>query len=319
MKRIYLVFIVAIVTCLLVACGPAASSKPAPIKVGYTLWSGYYPMLIAVEKGFFEKHGVAIEPKFYETNASQSADYAAGNLDGGAFVLGDVILINQTRPSKLILVTDFSNGADQVVATADIAGVADLKGKRIGVKFGTFGELLVRKMLEKNGMSINNITLVDVSPEELHHSLGSGIDAGHTFVPFTSQSLANGGHIIFDSADTPGLIPDVMAFNAKVVEKHPEALKAFVAAWFEAQTWWKENPAEATALLAKATGLKPEEISADGIKILDAAGNRAAFKPGTNFDSLHFTAEEYIKFLSVVGALSSIPNVDTLLDASFLQ
>ena len=304
---------------VLSACGPAAAPERTALKVGYVLWPGFYPLLIAKEKGFFEKHGVTVEPKFYGTTTEEYADYAAQNLDGMGLVIGDLLPLSTGDSSRIIMVTDFSNGADQVVASKDIASIADLRGKRIGVKLGSFGELLVRKMLEENGMGVGDITFVDVAPELLPASFGSQVDAGHTYDPFTSQSLAKGGHVIYDSSDVPGLIPDVIAFSTKTVETRPAELQAFVDAWFEAQIWWKENPAEAAELLAKATGLKPEEISSVGVQLQDLAGNQAAFTPGTDTGSLYFTAQEYIKFLSVVGLLSTAPNVETLLDPTFIK
>lgn len=319
--KTYRIFVALIVlTLILTACGSAAPAQERPpLKVGYVLWPGFYPLLIAQEKGFFEKHGVKVEPKVYATIGEEYTAYASGGLDGMGLVIGDLLPLLQGDSSRVILVTDFSDGADQVVAAADIVSAANLRGKRIGVKLGSFGELLIRKMLEEANIGIAEVTLVDVSPELLPAALGSTVDAGHTYEPFTSQSLAKGGHMVFDSSKVPGLIPDVMAFQTSVVKERPEDLKAFVAAWFEAIAWWQANPAEAATLLAKATGLKPEEISAAGVRLQDAAGNQVAFTVGNDINSLYFTTQEYIKFLGAAGLLSTAPNLDTLLDASFIE
>src|SRR4051812_36031413 len=108
MKNSCFGIILIIAALLLTACGSVSAPTPKrdPLTVGYTLWPGSFPMLIAKEKGFFEKHGVTVLPKLYDTNAALSPDYAAGNLDGAALVLGDVILLDQSRPSQVILVTD---------------------------------------------------------------------------------------------------------------------------------------------------------------------------------------------------------------------
>ncbi len=298
---------------------PVTQTENRPLKVGYVLWPGYYPMLIAEEKGLFEAHGVTVETVPYPTIGEEYVAFASGVLDGQASVVGDVLALIQGNNVRIVLVTDFSNGADQVVATADIATPTDLIGKRIGVRLGTFGDLMVRKMLAANDIALGEVTLIDTFPELLQDSIGEQVDAGHTYEPFTSQSLDKGAHVIFDSSQVPGLVADVISFQASVVEDRPEDVQAFVDAWFEALAWWQANPEEAANLLARVTELQPEEISTEGVKLLDLAGNLAAFTRGSDTSSIFFTTQEYINFLGTVGLLSIAPDLDTLLDPSFLK
>jgi NitT/TauT family transport system substrate-binding protein len=314
-------FILALIAILLSACvgaQPVATVKQ-PLRVAWSLWPGYYPMAIAVEKGFFTKHGVQVEPVFYEVTSNQNPDLAAGMLDGAGIVLGDVLLDSLSSTNKVVLVLDSSTGGDSIVASADIKSPQDLRGKRIGVKLSTFGELLVRDMLEKNDISLNDVTLVDISPEALPAALPRLVDAGHTFDPFTTRATSSGNNIIYSSADAPGLIVDVMAFNRKVIKERPEDVKAFVAAWLEAIQYWKDNPADGNAIIAKATGQKAEAISTEGITLFDQAANFKAFTKGTDNSSLYFTAEEELKFFIEISLVTYPVKVDDFLDPSFLK
>ena len=51
----------------------------------------------------------------------------------------------------IILITDYSNGNDMIVARPGIRSVADLKGKKIGVEIGLVDHLLLLDGLKKTG------------------------------------------------------------------------------------------------------------------------------------------------------------------------
>lgn len=322
MKPFRLILFILVGTVLLSACATTPQDAASePLRVGYVLWPGYYPMLIAEERGIFEEYGVSVETIAYPTIGEEYAAYSSGNLDGMALVIGDILPQVKRDNSRVVLVTDFSNGSDQIVATADITTPADLRGKRIGVRFGSFGELMVRHMLEENNIRIDEVTLVNVFPELLQESIGTQVDAGHTYEPFTGQSLDQGAHIIYDSADVPGLVTDVIAFQTHVVEQRSADVQAFVSAWFEALAWWQANPEEGNALLSKLIGVPADEIAASlaGVNPLNLEDNQKAFTQGTDNLSLHFTTQEYIDFLGTSGVLSVAPDLDVLLTASFLK
>jgi NitT/TauT family transport system substrate-binding protein len=314
--------ILMIVAVLLGACTGTKADATAnpPLRVAWNLWYGYYPLVIASEKGLFEKHGVQVEPVFYDTYSNQAPDLASGMVDGAMTVLSDTLFDSLSSDVQIVLATDSSTGADQVVASADIVNLNDLRGKRIGVEASNVGGvLLVRKMLEVNGLSPSDVTFVEVSPEQVPGAIPSLIDAGYTFEPYTSQSRAKGDTVVFSSADTPGVIVDVLAFRKNITQNRPEDVKAFIAAWFEALQYWQENPDEGNALIAKVTGLKPEEIFTEGINLLDQNANLKAFTVGTDYSSLYFAAQQELQFVVETGDITNPVDVKDLLNPSFLK
>ena len=123
-------------TLILSACSSAGStpaSTNAPLKVAWTLWPGWYPIIIAQEKGFFAKHGVSVEPVRYDNYASVYPDMASQKIDGAASGLYDLLVPASQTPLKVVMVTDNSDGAEGLIATANIQTPADLAGKSIGV------------------------------------------------------------------------------------------------------------------------------------------------------------------------------------------
>jgi NitT/TauT family transport system substrate-binding protein len=303
------------VTLVLSACSAnTPSAKNPTLKVAWVLWPSEYPLVIAQDKGFFEKHGVSVELAYYDVISNELADIQSGKVDGGFNVPGDLLQMWSKSPDtfKGVLVVDSSNGADVIVATQDIQTPADLRGKRVGVLPGTFGELFVDRMLKANGLRTSDVTLINIDPSNVPDSLSVQIDAGHSWEPYTSKALTAGNHIIFSSSETPGLISDVLVFKTAIINERSEDIRAFIAAYYEALDFWKTNPQEAVAIIAKHTGLKPEEISTEGIKILTLKDNEVAFSNANDTTSIYFTTQLFRDFMINAGILSKSPDVQKL-------
>jgi NitT/TauT family transport system substrate-binding protein len=321
MKKFNSVSIILIAVFLLAACGaqaPAVSANP-PLRVGWTLWPGWYPIVIAQEKGFFAKHGVTVEPVFYSNYEAVYPDLVSGKLDGAVSGFYDLLVPASQAPLKVVMVTDNSNGAEGLIAVNDITKPTDLANKRIGVSFGSIGEFFTFNLLRNNGLTKADVTFSNVDAETVPSQVPSQLDAGYTWEPHLSQAAANNAHILASTADTPGLVPDVVVFQAQIAQKRPEDVRGFVAAWFEAITWWQANQAEGNSIIAKATNQKPEDISTTGVKLFDQAGNVSAFQPGSDTTSLFYTGKLQTDYLTSISAFNSALDLNTLLDPSFLK
>ena len=308
----------------LAACGgrggPAAQPRP-PLRFGFDLWPGYYPALIADGKGFFSAAGVAVEPIHPEQTDTMMADFTAGKYDAIGIALGDLVSLTQSDADfSIVLVSDESAGGDAVVALRGIPAVADLRGKRIGVNKGGFAELFVTTMLAEQGLTPADVTLVDMDAAELPARLAAGeVQAGHTWEPYLTQIVDQGGTVLFSSAQTPGLIPDVIAFRGQVIRERPDDVRAFVKAWGQAVDFWLDQREEGTAIAAAALKIPPESISLKGIRLLTLADNQALFQPGQTTASLEHTTRLYVDFYTSNGTIRRPPDLARLLNRSFLN
>ena len=308
-----------LVTLALSACGPTAAERP-PLKIAFTIWPGNYPIAIAQQQGFFAKRGLEVEINNYSADYPQAlTDYAAGKTDAVGASMNDLLILLQNRDSKVVMVQDSSEGVDQLIATDEIQSVADLEGKRIAVDFGTYGEFWVRQILQANGLNETDVQFKGVPVADVSAMFPEQIDVAHTYEPYTSEALQDGGHVLMTSADTtPLLIPSVIAFSAEFVQDRPEDVRAFVAAMFEATDWLYAHESEVPAVVAQAVNLKPEDIFMGGDRVLTLADNKVLMVPGDDFNSIYYTASEYIKFLVGINRLTTAPEVEKMIDPSFL-
>jgi NitT/TauT family transport system substrate-binding protein len=294
-------------------------STPFTLRVGVDNWPGYYPLAIAEAKGYFAQEQLRIEL----TRAAGTLYMAAFNnqqLDVIFAPLGNaVVLAGQRNASQVVAMVDESQGADAIVADADIRQVADLRGKRLGVKVAQFGELFVRQMLETHGVSSQDVHLIDLDGSDIPNSFSRNIiQAGHTWEPFVTTIKATGRHVLFSTRETPGLISDVIVMQDGLLKDHPNVAQAFLRAWFQAAAYWLDHPAEGNAIIAKAYDLQAKDLSLDGIKLSTVADNQRAFAPGDTTQSLAYTIQLYSEFFRQNGTLSMPVESAQLLNAFHL-
>ncbi len=308
-----------IIAITLISCGASPAVARPPLKFGWIVWPGWYPLIIARDTGIFTKHGLAIEPVFYDSYAAIPADLAAGKLDGTLTGLYDILQLPKLSELRVVLVTDNSDGAEGLVADINVPTIADLRGKRVGVMQGSIGEFFLRSMLAHHQIDVKAVTIVPVEPEQIVAQLGNTVDAGYTWQPFVGQALAQQRHMLASTADLPGLVPDVAVFSSAAIATRRADVQAFVNSWFEALDYWQAHPAEANALIAQATKQPVAEVSSAGAKLFSRADNQRAFQPGSDTTSLQFAGQRQVDFLVTTGSMRLAPDLAQLLDSSFIK
>ena len=274
--------------------GMSAQALAEPLKIGYSDWPGWVAWEVAIEKQWFKEAGVNVQFEWFDYVASMDA-FAAGQLDAVAMTNGDALVTGATGAKNvMILINDYSNGNDMVVAGPGIESVADLKGKTIGVEIGFVGHLLLLNALEDNGMTEADVELVNVPTNETPQVLASGdVDAIVAWQPNSGMALqmVPGAKAVYTSADEPGLIYDVLAVS-------PSSLAANRDEWTKvAKVWYRvvdyiQDPAthdDAVRIMASRVGLAPAEYEAfiAGTKILSLEEAQGFFDKTDGFDSLY--------------------------------
>jgi NitT/TauT family transport system substrate-binding protein len=300
------------------AANQTANIQKEPLRIEYTNWWGDYTLLVAQEKGLFEKYGISVEPVLYETYSDSYSDLAAGLLDGGLFVLGDAININDKSPLKVIAVYD-DGGVDYLIGSSNIKTIADLKGKKIGVDISSAGELVVQQALKQGGLKVEEVILVDMAVEELSNHLGSTVDAGYSWDPYASEALANGANILYKGGGTNTIGPDVIVFNANTLEKRSEDIRSFLKAWFEAVDYRNANPQDANQIISAMTGLSMDQLTVDA-QIYTLEENMVLLSDQSPQNMINLTSafNANAEFLLDLGVLSKQPDKNQFIDSSFL-
>ncbi len=328
-----LVICVAVVAgCCAAVCekksGETASAKveeKKPIKIGISIWQGYAHAFIAQEKGFFQKNNVSVELVFKKGVAESIELYKSGEVDGVFNVFADMILINSKGiPTKVVYVPSYSESGDVIIGKSEFNSLADLKGKTVSFQgVNTFSNLFVLKALEKAEIKESDVQLQDVPGMEVLNAMEAGkIDAGHTWEPVTSQALNKGYKILCKASDTPGVITDVLAFNAKIIEERPDDIQHIVKSLLEAKDFINSNRDEAIDIMAKAEGVDRGEVQRgidSEVHMLDLNENTEAMKKSENIASLYASLKVITDFYVKRGLISEAQVTEGIIEPKFIE
>ena len=303
-----------------------ATHAAEPLKIGYSDWPGWAAWEIAIEKQWFKEAGIDVEFEWFDYVASMDA-FAAGKLDGVGMTNGDALVTGATgAKSVMILMNDYSNGNDMVIAGPGIASVAELKGKKIGVEVGFVSHLLLLNALEKNGMSESDVELVNVPTNETPQVLASGdVDAIVAWQPSSGQalSLVPGSKAIYTSADEPGLIYDLLAVSPESLAARRDDWKKVIDVWYRAVAYLKDPKTtdDAVKIMASRVGLDAAEYKPflKGTYILTRDEANKFMVKGDGFKSIYGSTKISDDF-NVANKVYAEPQVvDDYIDGSLMK
>lgn len=241
-----------------------STARAEPLKIAYSDWPGWIAWEIGIQKGWFKEAGVEVEFLWLDYVESMDA-YVAGKADAVCMTNGDALVTGATgKPSVGIIINDYSNGNDMIVAAPGIETMKDLKGKKVGVEEGFVCHLLLLKGLETNGMSAEDVTVVNTPTNETPQVLAAkAVDAIGAWQPNSGQALkaVPGSKPVFTSADSPGIIYDLLYVSTESLETRRADWAKVVSVWYQIADFLRDedNLDEALTILANRVNLKPEE------------------------------------------------------------
>jgi NitT/TauT family transport system substrate-binding protein len=311
---------------LLLALVCPAAAMSAPLKIAYSDWPGWVAWEVAVEKKMFAKKGVEAEFFWFDYVASMDA-FAAGQVDAVAMTNGDTLVTGATGAAAvMILLNDYSNGNDMVVARPGITELKQLKGKKIGVEVGFVSHLLLLDGLTKAGLKESDVTLVNMPTNEAAQVLASGdVDAVVAWQPNSGQALAQlpGSKAIYTSADSPGLIYDTLAVRPDSLSSRRADWTKVVEVWYEAVAFIQDpkTHAEAVKIMSARAGVDPAKYEKlmEGTKILTLDEALAFAGKGAGFDSIYGSTKASDDFQVSNKVYEKAQKIDRYIDMSIMQ
>ena len=242
-----------------------------PLRVGTNIWPGYEPLYLAAELGYYKDTPIRLIQ--YPSSTEVMRAFQSGLLEVAALTVDEVLMVKDRGfDPQIVVVTDFSNGADVILGRSGTRTLHDLKGKKIGVESTALGAFFLTRALEKEGIPIDTITPVPLELSDHEEAFMKGkVDGLVTFPPVSSNLKDKGAVLLFDSSRIPGEIVDVLVVRKSEMEKHAECLEALRNGWFRAVEYLKSNPDDAAKKAAPREKFTPQQFldSLKGIHIPD--------------------------------------------------
>lgn len=200
------------------------------------------PMMVAQREGLFAKYGVQVEFIPVVSAAERDQVIMAGQADGMINDLISTLLYN--KESNQVQVVRFARVATPnsaqyhvvVSATSGINAVNQLSGVPIGISQGTIIEYITDRLLEREGLSAQEIQKIAVPkiPDRLALLSSGELKAATLPDPFSYLAVQQGGRFLLQDSKYPEYGHSTYAFRKAVIDQKPQAIRAFLAAIEEA-------------------------------------------------------------------------------------
>jgi NitT/TauT family transport system substrate-binding protein len=306
------------------AMAQGAAKFTGTIRVAAPTWTGYGILYIADRKGFWKQQGLTVDFTIVEDVFQRFNAVTGGQLDATT-VSADALAqaVAQGVPVVDVLPTDTSAGADGILAKKEIGSVKGLKGKTVAVPQGTASEWFLVAVLAKNGMSLSDVNVRNMTAGDAGAAFVAGhLDAAVTWEPWLSRAKQTAfGHVLASSAAYPDVIVDTLAFSRSFVQKYPDTVKDFLRGYYAALQWFNENKDEGYRVMAEATKSKPEGIKGDlaTIKLYSLADAKKLMGTSAQPGPIYGLVKQAAEFWKSRGQLKGDVDPAKAVDPSFVN
>ena len=311
--------LIALTLCAL-ASTPALAQE-TKVAIGMSGWTGFAPLTLAKEAGLFKKQGLDVSIKKIPQKDRHLA-IASGDIQCAATTVETWVAWNAAGVTTTqIFQLDKSYGADGMVTKPGIAKITDLKGKTVAASApGTSPYFALAWMLKKNGMTLKDVTIVNLEPQAAANAIisgAAGVDAAMTYEPYLSAVRAKpeAGKIIATTLDYP-MVMDTFGCTPKFLAENPKAAQALANAYFDALDMIKTDAKKSFEIMGadvKQTG-EAFEKSAGFLRWQDKTANQKFFAG----EHAQFS-KEAADLLLEAGVIKAIPDLTKLADTRFIK
>jgi len=257
MKKLLITII--LITILIAGCTGLQPTSDRVIKFAYLPIVDSLPLFVAQSEGLFEKNRVKVELVPVQSAPERDQLFQTGQVDGVINEILNVMQFNKEGVKVQILrhalMADANVGHFFVIASADsgIKTTADLKNVEIGISQGTIIEYTTTRLLEKEGLTADEIKYVAIPklPDRLNLVLSGEVKVVVLPDPLASMAFAQGAVNVIDDTKAPAKGASVISLTKELIDSDPTAVLRFLNAYNEAVELINADPAKYKSLLAE--------------------------------------------------------------------
>jgi putative hydroxymethylpyrimidine transport system substrate-binding protein len=250
----------------LALASPVQAQDKLTVLLDWFVNPDHAPLVIAREQGFFAEHGLEVELIAPADPNDPPKLVAAGQADIAVSYQPQLHLqVAEGLPLRRIG-TAVATPLNSLVVLADgpIEGIADLEGRKVGFSVGGFEDALLGAMLEKHGLTLGDIELVNVnfslSPALVAGQVDAVIGAFRNFELNQMELIERPGRAFYPEEEgVPAY--DELIYVAHVDKLGDPRLQRFMEAVEAATHWIVNHPNEAWEVFAATDPLLDDELN----------------------------------------------------------
>lgn len=230
-----------------------ASAQMATIRQGYqtNIWG--MPTYYLLKSGALEKRGVKFQEFAVPSGNLTMQQMVGRQVDLGTYA-GQSFLIGHDKGGLVAIAQiEYVGKTAQIVTRKDlnITSVAGLKGKKVANQVGSsVGNVFVDTIGPKYGLHKGDFQEIRMNVNDMVSAMAAKtVDAMVNVEPYNAIAVADGiGVSILDFSDFDRM-PVLMAATPDFVDKHPETVVAYLKAWQQVGTDFKNDPGKAADVI----------------------------------------------------------------------
>jgi NitT/TauT family transport system substrate-binding protein len=294
------------------------------VTIGYSASPGWLPLAVSQKEGFFKKHGLDVNLRYFRDYVSSLDAMSAGSLDANAQTLIDTMAaVSGGAKQTVIVVSDNSAGNDAIVCDDAVTSVTDMQDRTVAAEQGLVDHFLLLQGLASAGLTEDDINFRAVLTADAAASFADGqFDCVAVPAPFTREALKRpGSHVVFNSRDFPGTIPDHIVVSQTTAAQRPQVAQAIVNTWYDTLSYLRAHPDRSLRIMARTAKISVRNYRdlARGTKIFSIDDALKAFQPGDTVTSLQYTAGLINPFMVKSGFTKNAVSLDGLFAPQFTQ
>lgn len=234
--------------------------KLKTLAVGYQKSS--LNLLVARQQQLFEQQfpGVQVAWKEFPAGPQMLEALAVGAIDFGAVGNTPPVFAQAAgKDLKYIGYEVVPQNAQALLIPADssIRTLADLKGKRIAVQKGSSAHELLAKVLQKAGLSWQDIQPIWLPPADARAAFDKqSIDAWSIWEPYLSAAELDAKAKVLIDGQAFARTYSFYIANPQFIEQHPGATEKILQSLNTADQWVLQHQQQALKIYQQSTGLK---------------------------------------------------------------
>ena len=293
---------------------PLAAEEKTEFKVAWSIYVGWMPWGYLEESGIMDKwaakYGIDVEIVQINDYIESINQYTAGQFDGVSATNMDTLSIPSGGgvDTTALIVGDYSNGNDAVILKGE-GDLTALKGKPINLVELSVSHYLLARGLDSVGLSEADLGgVINTSDADMIAAYAtSDVQAVVTWNPLVSSILEEpGANKIFDSAQIPGEIIDMMVVNTETLKDNPAFGKAMAGAWYEVMALMSSDSPEGVAAreamaAASGTDLAGYDAQLASTAMFYAPGDAVAFTESAELKATMVNVAEFLFDKGILG------------------
>ena len=300
----------AVVAIALLLAAPAQAQQKLTLLLDWFVNPDHGPLFVAQERGYFAEAGLTVDMVAPADPNDPPKLVAAGRADL-AISYQPQLTVQAAEGLPLVrIATLVATPLNSLVTLRDgpIKSIADLKGKKIGFSVGGFEDALLKAMLEKHGLKLTDVQLINVnftlSPALLAGRVDAVIGAFRNFELNQLDIEGKPGRAFYVEEEGVPAYDELIVVANKARVGDP-LLRRFVDAVERGTTWMINHPQEGFALFIKGRKDLDNELNR---RAWAATLPRFAHSPAA-LDRARY--ERFGAFLHKQGLIKQVPSVES--------